>query len=160
MLPRSHGGELFGKDDTMSICGAKCENCNFKDECRGCEATGGKPFGGPCVAAEYIKLGGAAAYADFKRQLLAEVNALLKANDIPETDALYELPGRSINIAYPLPSGRAVKFLDESKVYLGCQIAFADMGVCYGVVADTTFILICGYSVNGSEPELIAYQKR
>ena len=37
---------------------------------------------------------------------------------------------------------------------------FADMGVCYGVAADAGFILICSYSVNGSEPELILYKKR
>ena len=144
----------------MSICGANCGGCKSKDTCGGCEATRGKPFGGTCVAAEYIKIGGREGYADFKAKLLAEVNSLLKANDIPETDALYELPGAFVNIAYPLPSGKAVRFLDDRKVYLGCQIEFADIGICYGVVADTTFILVCAYSVNGSEPELIAYKKR
>ena len=143
-----------------TICGAKCGGCQFKDSCRGCAATGGRPFGGACVAAEYIKTGGKERYAEFKRNLLAEVNSLLKANGIPEADALYELPGAFVNLPYPIPSGRAVKFLDDTKVYLGCQIAFADMGVCYGVVADTGFILVCSYSVNGSEPELVAYQKR
>ena len=142
-----------------TICGANCDGCQFKEGCRGCAATGGKPFGGTCVAAEYIKVGGKEQYALFKKQLLTKVNALLNANAIPEADALYELPGRFVNLAYPIPSGKAVKFLDDAKVYLGCQIEFADMGVCYGVVADTTFILVCAYSVNGSEPELIAYQK-
>ena len=151
----------FGrKGDTVSICGAKCGDCASKDTCRGCEATGGKPFGGACVAAEYVKAGGKQAYADFKKLLLAEVNSLLRANGIPEADALYELPGRFVNLPYTIPSGKAVKFLDDSKVYLGCQIEFADVGICYGVAADTTFILICSYSVNGSEPELIAYRKR
>ncbi len=51
-------------------------------------------------------------------------------------------------------------FLDDTKIYLGSQIEFADIGVCYGVAADTGFILLCSYSVNGSEPELIAYRKR
>lgn len=143
-----------------TICGAKCDGCQFQDSCRGCAATGGKPFGGTCVAAEYIKAGGKGQYAEFKRKLLAEINSLLKANGIPEADALYELPGAFANLAYPIPSGKAVKFLDDTKVYLGCQIAFADMGVCYGVVADTGFILVCSYSVNGSEAELVAYQKR
>ena len=143
-----------------SICGAKCGDCPKKDTCRGCAATGGRPFGGTCVAAEYIKIGGQEQYAAFKETLLTEVNALLKANDIPEADALYELPGAFVNLAYPLPGGKAAKFLDDTKVYLGCQIAFADVGVCYGVVADTTFILACSYSVDGSDPELIAYRKR
>ena len=143
-----------------TICGADCGGCQFKESCRGCAATGGKPFGGACVAAEYIKVGGAESYADFKRTLLAEVNALLNAHAIPEADALYELPGKFVNLPYPIPSGENVKFLDDAKVYLGCQIEFADLGICYGVVADTNFILVCAYSVNGSEPELIAYRKR
>ena len=143
-----------------TICGANCEGCQFKENCQGCAATGGKPFGGTCVAAEYIKVGGKAQYAEFKKQLLAEVNALLNANAIPEAEALYELPGKFVNLPYPLPSGKNVKFLDDTKVYLGCQIEFADMGVCYGVVADTTFILVCAYSVNGSEAEIVLYKKR
>ena len=130
------------------------------DSCRGCAATRGRPFGGACIAAEYIKTGGADRYAEFKKKLLHEINALLRANGIPEADGLYELPGRFVDLAYPLPSGKKVTFLDETRVYLGCQIEFADLGICYGVVADAGFILICSYSVNGSEPELIVYQKR
>ena len=144
----------------QSICGADCAACGFRGSCRGCAATGGRPFGGSCVAAEYIKAGGKDRYGAFKRKLLTEVNALLRANDIPEAEALYELPGMFVNLAYPLPSGKTVPFLDESRVYLGCQIEYADQGICYGVVADAGFILICRYSVNGSEPELIVYQKR
>ena len=143
-----------------TICGAKCSECNFKDSCHGCEKTCGKPFGGACVTAEYIKAGGKEKYAEFKRKLLAEINLLLKANGIPETDALYELPGAFVNLKYSLPSGKAAKLLDDTKIDLGCQIEFADAGICYGVVADTNFILVCSYSVNGSGAELIAYQKR
>jgi hypothetical protein len=143
-----------------TICGANCEKCNFKDDCKGCEATCGMPFGGKCIAAEYIKAGGKDAYEEFKKKLLAEINLLLKAEGIPQTDALYELPGEFVNLEYPIPSGQTVKLLDDKKVYLGCQIEFADMGVCYGVVADTGFILICSYSVNGSEPEIVMYKKR
>ncbi len=143
-----------------TICGANCEKCSWKDGCKGCTATCGKPFGGACVAAQYIRVGGKEAYAAFKRQLLGEVNDLLRANRIPEADALYELPGAFVNLPYPMPSGETVKLLDDKRVYLGCQIEFADLGVCYGVVADTAFLLVCSYSVNGSEPELVAYKKR
>ena len=59
-----------------------------------------------------------------------------------------------------MPSGEKVKLLNDNNIYLGAQIAFADLGVCYGVVADTTFILICSYSVNGSEPEIVLYKRR
>ena len=143
-----------------TICGADCNKCPFGENCRGCEATCGKPFGGSCIAAEYIKIGGKEKYAEFKKILLGEVNTLLAANDIPPAESLNELPGSFVNLAYPLPSGEAVKLLDDTKVYLGTQIEFADMGVCYGVVADTAFILVCSYSVDGSEPELIAYKRR
>ncbi len=143
-----------------TICGANCDRCRFKDDCRGCAATCGKPFGGTCVAAEYIKAGGVEKYHEFKRILLAEVNALLKANGIPAAKQLNELAGSFVNLPYPLPNGRAVQMLDDRKVYLGTQIEFADLGICYGVAADTDFILICSYSVDGSEPELIVYQKR
>lgn len=143
-----------------TICGSNCRECNYIKNCRGCAETCGKPFGGKCVAAEYISLGGIDKYSDFKQILLDEVNSLLKANNIPRAEKLYELPGLFVNLAYPLPNGKSIKLLDNTKVYLGTQIEFADLGICYGVVADATFILICSYSVNGSEPELIAYQKR
>ena len=143
-----------------TICGASCETCGFRETCKGCEATCGRPFGGSCVAAEYIRAGGKEMYERFKQALLAEINSLLRTLEIPEADALYELPGFSINLEYPIPSGKTVKMLDDRKVYLGCQIEFADLGVCYGVTADTGFILICSYSVNGSEPELVLFKRR
>ena len=142
------------------ICGANCAACQDRDTCPGCKATGGSPFGGRCVAAEYIRAGGGEQYAAFRARVLEEINALLRARDLPPAETLYELPGAVVNLAYPTPGGSAVRLLDDRNIYLGCQIEFADLGVCYGVVADTGFILICSYSVNGSEPELIAYQKR
>lgn len=143
-----------------TICGAKCDNCQMKAKCMGCEATCGKPFGGTCIAAEYIKAGGKEQYHEFKKLLLGEVNELLKANGIPEVTELCELAGSFINLAYPLPSGEKVKMLDDTKVYLGAQIEMEVGRFCYGVAADTGFILICSYSAYGSEPELIAYKKR
>ena len=141
-----------------TICGAKCDECDFRDRCAGCEATCGKPFGGACVAAEYIKVGGKKKYAEFKEKLLSEVNELLAANDIPAASALYELAGMIVNLAYTLPSGETVKFLDDGKIYLGAQIECG--GICFGAVADTTFILVCAYREGGADPELIAYKRR
>lgn len=143
-----------------SICGANCEICSFSSDCRGCAETCGRPFGGTCVAAQYIQTGGMQKYLQFKQDLLHEINSLLKANQLPAASALSELPGSFVNIPYPLPNGKAVQFLDDQRIYLGSQIEFADRGICYGVVADTTFILICSYSIDGSEPELILYRKR
>ena len=143
-----------------TICGANCENCNFRAKCRGCAATGGKPFGKSCIAAEYIKTGGKEAYTQFKAKLLSEANALLRANGLPETTSLYELPGFFVNLAYPLPGGGTAKFLDDEKIYLGAMILLADPGDCCGVVADPGFILLCKMGASGSDPELIAYRKR
>ena len=93
-----------------TICGAKCADCTLRDRCGGCEATCGRPFGGPCVAAEYIKAHGKAAYESFKQGLLREVNALLEENGLPAAEALHELPGFFVNLAYPLPGGRRRNF--------------------------------------------------
>ena len=41
-----------------SICGANCNECTMKENCKGCAATYGSPFGGRCIAAEYIRVGG------------------------------------------------------------------------------------------------------
>ena len=143
-----------------TYCGADCGSCPSKEDCGGCAETCGSPFGGRCTAAEYIKIGGLEAYRQFKQKLLDEINALLAARGIGAIDGLFELAGRYVNLEYPMPSGERVKLLDDKNIYLGAQIEFADLGICYGVVADTGFILICSYSVNGSEPELIVYQKR
>lgn len=143
-----------------TLCGADCGKCPEKDTCGGCVATGGHPFGGRCVAAEYVRVGGREAYRLFREQLRAEINALLSSEGLPPAEELHELPGTYVNLPYTLPGGAVVRFLDDKNVYLGCQIAFADLGVCYGVVADTTFILICRYSKDGTEPQILIYKTR
>lgn len=143
-----------------SICRADCETCRFKETCNGCAKTCGSPFGGKCVAAEYIRVGGLEAYRKFKDQLKAEINSALRALDIPETDALYELPGEYVNLPYPLSNGQTAKFLNDKNIYLGAQIEIPDCETCCGVVADMDFILICRYETNGTNPELIYYRKR
>lgn len=142
------------------LCGADCGSCAAREDCHGCRETCGSPFGGRCVAAEWIRIGGVASYQTFRAELLDDVNRLLRENGIPEADALYELHGKDVNLSYLLPSGEAVRFLDDRNIYLGTQISFADLGICYGVVADAGFILICSYSVDGSLPELVAYRRR
>ena len=143
-----------------SICGANCKECNFKSECAGCEKPCGKPFGGRCIAAEYIKVGGLDSYNTFKEKLLSEINCLLYAEGLPTADKLYELSGQFVNLEYPLPSGKTVKLLNDKNIYLGCQVEYADLGVCYGVVADAGFILISSYSVDSGEPEIVLYKRR
>ena len=143
-----------------TYCGANCEGCPSKENCKGCRETCDSPFGGRCVVAEYIKFGGMEAYQQFKLALLDEINALLATQGISPIDGLFELVGEYVNLEYPMPSGEKVKLLNDKNIYLGAQIEVADLGICYGVVADTGFILLCSYSVNGSEPKLIVYKKR
>ena len=142
-----------------TICGAKCEGCSFTEKCRGCEASCGSPFGGGCVAAEHILARGKEAYEAFKAALLGELNALLSARGLPAAEALHELPGFYVNLAYPLPGGGEARFLSDRRVYLGTQ-ADGGNGRCIGAVADGGFLLVCSYGAEGAEPELIAYVKR
>ena len=143
-----------------TYCGANCKSCPSKEGCKSCVATCGSPFGGRCVAAEYCKVGGLAAYRQFKQKLTEEVDALLAAEGLSAVDDLVELVGAYVNLAYTMPSGDTVKLLNDKNIYLGAQIEFANLGVCYGVVADTGFILLCSYSKDGAEPELMVYRKR
>ena len=147
-----------------NLCGANCKECNFRNDCKGCLATKGKPFGGKCIAAEYIKAGGKKAFEMFKKQIIAEFNAL-NIEGMPKIDNLYCLCGFFVNLEYPLPNGKTVKLLDDKQVYLGTQAVsmFADecnIERCFGLVAGADFLLVSEYGVNGSDPELIMYKKR
>lgn len=147
-----------------TLCGANCSECSFKANCKGCEETCGRPFGGTCVAAEYIKVGGKEAFVEFKRKLMEEINSM-GIEGMPEIQELYCLCGSFVNLEYPLPSGNSVKFLDDKNVYLGTQVepVFAEPGEadrCYGIIADTNFILVCEYGCGGANPEIILYKKR
>ncbi len=143
-----------------TICGANCEGCFSQASCPGCAATCGRPFGGDCIAAEYIKVGGREKYAEFKDGLLSELNALLAANGLPEAAILNELAGCFVNLAYPLPSGECVKLLDDKKIYLVTQIEVSGEPFCFGAVVGMDFILVSRYGENGTDPELLLYKKR
>ena len=142
-----------------TICGANCDGCQFRSSCKGCEATCGRPFGGACVAAEYIRANSREKYGAFKEELLGRVNELLALCRAPAAEGLYELPGSFVNMAYPMPNGEKVKLLDDRKVYLGTQVRTEDPALCYGAAADASFLLICRYGADGSGAELIAYRK-
>lgn len=143
-----------------TYCGADCENCQSKEACKGCAATCGSPFGGSCIAAENIKANGLEDYKVFKEQLREEINALLTAEGIPTAENIFELAGSYVNLEYSLPNGERVRFLKDNNIYLGTQIESQEPGICYGVIADRTFILICRYGMNGSNPEILLYRKR
>lgn len=139
-------------------CGTDCcAACSEKD-CGGCLPTGGRPFGGQCVAAECARQGGAQALAAARTQLVAEFNALgIRGLHL---DGLNLLHGAFVNLEYPLANGACVKLLQDEKIYWGNQVEIAGSERCYGVVADENMLLVCRYGCGGSDPEIILYKKR
>lgn len=143
-----------------TMCGADCENCFFSDKCSGCARSGCAPFGKDCFVARYIKIGGKEKYEEYKRELIAEINAL-DILGMPKIDALYPLVGGYVNLEYTLPNGENVAFLDDREIYLGSQVCSTfGCSRCFGVVASPSFVLVCEYGENGASPELITYKKR
>ena len=95
-----------------------------------------------------------------KRQLMDELNAL-EIPGMPKVQALNALVGSYVNLAYPLPSGAAVKFLNDGTTYLGNQLeSELGDGRCFGVLANVDFLLVCTYAEGGADPELVLYKKR
>ena len=79
----------------------------------------------------------------------------------PEHEVNIALVGKYVNLEYPLPGGAKVKFLNDKTTYLGTQIESQIVdGLCFGVLANMDFILICTYGEGGADPELILYKKR
>lgn len=142
-----------------TICGIDCGGCGMQAVCKGCAATDGHPFGGKCVTAECCKRGGKELLRTYKAQLIAEFNAL-GISDMPQITELCPLCGAFINMEYRLPNGEKVKLLDDRAVYLGYQVKKANSSRCYGLAADENYLLVCEYGENGSDPEIIVYQKR
>lgn len=144
-----------------SICGANCAECPSKEACPGCTETNGCPFGKQCYIAKYILTGGMENYVEFKKGLIDEVNTL-HIDGMEEVRELYPLVGSFVNLEYPVPSG-TVKLLKDDEVYIGAQVKnlFDESGkTCFGVIARESFILICSYGENGTNPELVLYKHR
>ena len=96
----------------------------------------------------------------FKKQLIREINDL-HIEGLPEVKTLNALVGSYVNLAYRLPSGMEVKFLNDQTTYLGNQLeSELDGNRCFGVLANMDFILICTYEAEGANPELVLYKKR
>ena len=142
-----------------TICGIDCTGCGFRETCKGCEETNGRPFGGECIAAECYRAGGEHCYIAYKNRLMEEFNGLGIA-DMPPITNLCQLSGAYVNTEYPLPNGEKVKLLDDTKIYLGYQVEKINSDRCYGLVADNNFLLVSEYGCNGADPEIIVYKKR
>lgn len=99
-------------------------------------------------------------FEDFKNQLIKEINDLSIEN-MPPVESLSALVGSYVNLTYKLPNGINVKFLKDNLTYLGTQVeSKIDQNICFGVVANMEFILVCSYQENGKNPELLVYKKR
>lgn len=108
----------------------------------------------------YEELGGNDAFEEFKKVLINEINAL-NIDGMPKLTRLNALVGAYVNLPYRLQNGNTVKFLDDNATYLGNQLECAFGGErCFGVLANTDFILVSTYDENGANPELVLYKKR
>lgn len=108
----------------------------------------------------YAELSDNGQFEQFKSQLIDEINAL-HIEGLPKLEKLNALIGKYVNLDYPLPNGKTVKFLNDEKTYLGNQLECEFGGDrCFGILADMSFILICTYEKDGKNPELVLYKKR
>ncbi|MBO5517955.1 MAG: helix-turn-helix domain-containing protein [Firmicutes bacterium] len=108
----------------------------------------------------YEELGDGGEFEAFKKQLIEEINAL-QIEGMPKVEKLNALVGQYVNLAYRLPNGAQVKFLDDGTTYLGNQLESEFGGDrCFGVLANMDFILVCTYGEDDADPELVLYKKR
>ena len=108
----------------------------------------------------YDELSDNGQFEQFKQQLIQEINDL-HIEGLPKVEKLNALVGQYVNLAYPLPNGSSVKFLNDQTTYLGNQLEseFGD-DRCFGVLASMDFIMVSTYGANGEAPELVLYKKR
>ena len=108
----------------------------------------------------YGELGDNGAFEEFKKRLIDEINAL-HIDGMPKLERLNALVGRFVNLEYRLPNGSRVKFLNDDTTYLGNQLECEfDEELCFGVLANMDFIMVCTYRAEGEDPELLVYKKR
>ncbi len=109
---------------------------------------------------KYEQLGDNGEFEEFKRKLIEEINSL-HIEGMPKLEKLNALVGGYVNLEYTLPGGAKVKFLNDNTTYLGNQLESEIVeGLCFGVLANMDFILVCTYEEEGKNPELILYKKR
>jgi transcriptional regulator with XRE-family HTH domain len=109
---------------------------------------------------KYEQLGDNGEFEEFKRKLIEEINSL-HIEGMPKLEKLNALVGGYVNLEYTLPGGAKVKFLNDNTTYLGNQLE-SDIvqRLCFRVLANMDFILVCTYEEEGKNPELILYKKR
>ena len=66
----------------------------------------------------YEELSDNGQFEAFKEQLIKEINDL-HIKGLPKVEKLNALVGSYVNLVYPLPNGKTVKFLNDETTYLG-----------------------------------------
>lgn len=146
-----------------TICGVDCASCAFREACSGCVATQGHPFGDSCILADCCKSKGQDRCAQcgevcaLKSRLMQQFNAL-GIEDMEEITGLYALKGSIVNLEYPLPGGRKVRFWPDNRVLLGSQVEKKGSGRCYGLAADEHFLMVSEYGENGADPRIVIFK--
>ena len=108
----------------------------------------------------YEELSDNGQFEAFKEQLIKEINDL-HIKGLPKVEKLNALVGSYVNLGYPLPNGKTVKFLNDETTYLGNQLEPEFGGDRYfGILANMDFIMISTYGPEGEDPELVLYKKR
>ncbi len=109
---------------------------------------------------KYDELSDGGQFEEFKKKLIDEINDL-NIEGMPKVESLNALVGKYVNLEYRLPSGMRTKFLNDETTYLGNQLESEIVpGLCFGVLANMDFILICTYEAEGENSELLLYKKR
>ena len=154
------------RDLVCRCCGMPLEDSNtsrendgnFNEEyCKWCYSGGEYTLD---IWKRYAEIGGKEKLEEFKVQLIREINTLLDIEGLPKVENLNVLPGEFVNMEYTLPNGERVKFLDDKQTYLGSQLESELGDICFGIVANMDFLLVCSYEENGENPELVIYKKR
>ena len=108
----------------------------------------------------YEELSDNGQFEAFKEQLIKEINDL-HIKGLPKVEKLNALVGSYVNLVYPLPNGKTVKFLNDETTYLGNQLEPEFGGDRYfGILANMDFIMVSTYGPEGEDPELVLYKKR
>lgn len=94
-----------------------------------------------------------------RKQLIEEINAL-NIKNMPKVSKLYALKGSFVNLEYTLQSGQKIKFWNDNEIYLGTQLKKENYDRCFGITASEKYVLVCEYSKNGENPEIIVFKSR
>lgn len=145
-------------DDLIDVCAKNMANENFTEE--QVRAYMKELLPKLDYWKHYEELGDNGQFEAFKQQLIREINDL-HIEGMPRLEKLSALVGKYVNLAYRLPNGQAVQFLDDQRTYLGSQLECEFGGDrCFGILADMDFLLVSTYEKDGANPELVLYKKR